>query len=65
MSDKKSDLSLRQRLAIVKRANWAYMMKDGEIVEQGEYADLVAAKGESYTMFESQLQPIPLTPVML
>lgn len=51
----KTVIAISHRLSTVKKADWIYMMKDGEIVEQGEYGDLVAAKGEFYRMFESQL----------
>jgi len=31
------------------------MLKDGQIVEQGTARQLVARKGEFFTMFESQI----------
>jgi ATP-binding cassette subfamily B protein/ATP-binding cassette subfamily C protein len=31
------------------------MLKDGRVVEQGTHDELVAKRGEFYTMFESQI----------
>lgn len=52
----KTIITVSHRLSTVKKADVIYMMKDGEIVEQGTYEELVALHGEFYTMFESQIE---------
>lgn len=51
----KTIITISHRLTTVKKADLIYMMKDGRIVEQGTCEELVAKKGEFYTMFQSQL----------
>lgn len=51
----KTILTISHRLSTIKKADRIFMMKDGRIIEQGTYAELIAQKGEFYTMFESQL----------
>ena len=46
---------ISHRLTTIERADVIYMLKDGEIVEQGTSKELIAKKGEFYTMFESQI----------
>ena len=48
---------MSHRLTTVKKADVIYMMKDGQIVEQGTYDQLLASKGAFYAMFESQIEP--------
>lgn len=50
----KTVIAISHRLSTVKKADIIYMMKDGEIVEQGSYETLRKKKGEFYKMFESQ-----------
>lgn len=51
----KTIITISHRLTTVKKADSIYMMKDGRIVEQGTYAELLAKQGEFYKMFEAQL----------
>jgi len=51
----KTIITVSHRLSTVKRADIIYMMKDGAIVEQGTYDELVDGKRHFYTMFKSQL----------
>ena len=51
----KTIITISHRYSTIKNADHIYVMKDGKIVEQGTAADLVAARGEFYTMFESQI----------
>lgn len=51
----KTIIVISHRLTTVKKADVIYMMKDGAIAEQGSYDELIAKKGDFYTMFESQL----------
>jgi ATP-binding cassette subfamily B protein/ATP-binding cassette subfamily C protein len=46
---------ISHRLTTIERADVIYMLKDGEIVETGTAKELVAKKGEFFTMFESQV----------
>lgn len=51
----KTMVIVSHRLTTIKKADAIYMLKDGRVVEQGTYHDLIAARGEFYRMFESQL----------
>ena len=46
---------ISHRLTTVERADRIYMLKNGRIVEQGTHDQLVALRGEFFTMFESQI----------
>jgi ATP-binding cassette subfamily B protein len=46
---------ISHRLTTIERADVIYMLKHGEIVETGTAKELVAKKGEFFTMFESQI----------
>jgi len=46
---------ISHRLTTIERADVIFMLKDGRVAEQGTAAELVAKKGEFYTMFESQI----------
>jgi ATP-binding cassette subfamily B protein len=48
-------ITISHRLSTVRRADVVYMMKKGRVVESGTHDDLVALRGEYYTMFKSQL----------
>lgn len=52
---KRTVITISHRLTTVKKADVIYMLKNGEVVEQGTHDDLVAKHGEYYTMFKSQL----------
>lgn len=52
----KTIITISHRLSTVKKADVIYMMKDGEIVEQGTYAQLLKKRGEFYAMFASQIE---------
>ena len=51
----KTIVTISHRLSTVKKADVIYMMKNGSIVEQGTYSELMQAHGDFYTMFESQM----------
>lgn len=48
-------IAISHRLSTVKKADIVYMLKDGKVIETGTYADLLAAKGPFYKMFEAQI----------
>lgn len=54
-SSNKTVIAISHRLSTIKKADVVYMMKNGKIVEQGTAKELIAKKGEFYTMFESQI----------
>lgn len=51
----KTIITISHRLTTIEKADVVYMMKDGKLVEQGTAKELIAKKGEFYTMFESQI----------
>lgn len=51
----KTIITISHRLSTVKKADIIFMLKDGQLVEQGTYEDLVKKRGEFYKMFESQI----------
>ena len=51
---KKSMLIIAHRLATVKNCEEIIVMKQGEIVEQGNHEELLARKGEYYKLWEMQ-----------
>jgi len=46
---------ISHRLTTIERADVIFMLKDGRVAEQGTAAELIAKKGEFFTMFESQI----------
>jgi ATP-binding cassette subfamily B protein len=46
---------ISHRLTTIERADIIYMLKNGEIVERGTHDELIALRGEFFTMFESQI----------
>jgi ATP-binding cassette subfamily B protein/ATP-binding cassette subfamily C protein len=46
---------ISHRLTTIERADVIYMLKDGQIVEQGTASELIERRGEFFTMFESQV----------
>lgn len=52
----KTIIAVSHRLTTVRKADRIYMMKDGAVVESGTCDELIAQKGEFYTMFESQIK---------
>jgi len=46
---------ISHRLTTIERADVIYMLKDGRVVETGTHDELIALKGEFFTMFESQI----------
>lgn len=46
---------ISHRLTTIERADVIYMLKDGRVVERGTASELVARRGEFFTMFESQV----------
>ncbi len=51
----KTIITISHRLTTVEKADRIYMLKDGQIVEQGTSKELIERRGEFYTMFESQI----------
>ena len=51
----KTIITISHRLTTIDKADVVFMMKDGQLVEQGAAKELIAKKGEFYTMFESQI----------
>lgn len=51
----KTIITISHRLTTIDKADVVFMMKDGQLVEQGTAKELIAKKGEFYTMFESQI----------
>ena len=51
----KTIITISHRLTTIDKADIVFMMKDGQLVEQGTAKELIAKKGEFYTMFESQI----------
>lgn len=51
----KTIIAISHRLSTVKKADVIYFMKDGKIIEQGKYDELIARRGEFYEMFKEQL----------
>lgn len=49
-------VTISHRLTTVEKADVIYMLQEGKLVEQGTHAELVAAKGAYYRMFESQIR---------
>jgi len=46
---------ISHRVTTIQKADMIYMLEDGEIVESGTHAELVAKKGKYFHMFEAQL----------
>lgn len=51
----KTIITISHRLTTIDKADVVFMMKDGQLVEQGTAKELIAKKGEFYRMFESQI----------
>mgnify|MGYP004417268775 CR=1 FL=1 len=51
----KTIVTISHRVTTIEKADIIYMLEDGQIVEQGTHAELVAKEGRYYRMFESQL----------
>lgn len=51
----KTIVAVSHRLTTIKKADVVYMMRDGQVVEQGTCDELIAKRGAFYHMFESQL----------
>lgn len=52
----KTIITVSHRLTTVEKADVVYMLKDGQIVEQGTAKQLIKNKGAFYEMFESQIK---------
>ena len=53
--DSQTLIIISHRLTTIERADVILMLKAGRIVERGTAKELIAKKGEFYTMFESQI----------
>jgi len=54
--EKRTVITISHRLSTIKKADIIYMLKDGRIVETGTHDELIARRGEFYTMFEAQIK---------
>ncbi len=52
----KTIITISHRLTTIEKADVVYMLKGGQVVEQGTAKELAAKKGEFYHMFESQIK---------
>ena len=52
----KTIITISHRLTTIEKADLIYMLKDGKLVEQGNYKQLVEQNGEFVRMFKSQLR---------
>ena len=50
----KTIISIAHRLSTIRSANCIYMIKLGQIVEQGDYESLIAQKGEFFALWEAK-----------
>lgn len=50
----KTIISIAHRLSTIRSANCIYMIKHGQIVEQGDYESLIAQKGEFFVLWEAK-----------
>lgn len=50
----KTIISIAHRLSTIRSANCIYMIKYGQIVEQGDYESLIAQKGEFFALWEAK-----------
>lgn len=50
----KTIISIAHRLSTIRLANCIYMIKHGQIVEQGDYESLIAQKGEFFALWEAK-----------
>ena len=57
MKDRTSFI-IAHRLSTIRNADIILVMKDGEIVEQGNHADLLAAKGFYANLYASQFENV-------
>jgi len=55
-SSDKTVITISHRLSTVQKADVIFMMKEGKLVEQGSYRELLAQNGEFVRMFESQIK---------
>ncbi len=55
-STDKTVITISHRLTTVEKADVIYMLKDGELVEEGTYGELVKKNGEFVRMFKSQIR---------
>lgn len=46
---------IAHRLSTIREADQIVVMEDGEIVEQGKHAELLAAHGAYYRLYQAQL----------
>ena len=45
---------IAHRLSTIQDADWIYVMKHGEVIEQGLHADLLHLKGFYYSLVQKQ-----------
>lgn len=54
----KTIITISHRLTTIEKADMVYMLKEGQLIEQGTTKELIARKGEFYAMFESQIKSL-------
>ena len=54
ISKKKTVIYISHRLASIVKADKIYVMKKGQLVEQGQHQELMAAKGQYESLFSQQ-----------
>jgi subfamily B ATP-binding cassette protein MsbA len=49
-------IAIAHRLSTIENADWVIVLEDGEVVEQGTYADLLERQGQLWTYHSLQYQ---------
>ena len=50
----KTIISIAHRLSTIRSANRIYMIKQGQIAEEGDYDSLISQKGEFFALWEAR-----------
>ena len=53
----RTSIVIAHRLSTIVNANRIIVIEDGQIVETGKHADLMASKGKYYSLYELQIRP--------
>jgi ATP-binding cassette subfamily B protein len=52
----RTSLIIAHRLSIVRNADRILVLDHGQIIEQGSHQELIAQKGESYSLYQEQFE---------